>query len=245
MVPHAGWVFSGATAARVYSVLAETGGFETFLVFGAVHSWGTPKGAVYPEGTWATPLGEMEVDSELAEAVLREGADRVEENAPAHRAEHSIEVQIPFLQHLFPGARLCAINVPPGLDAPEVGRAAARACRELGRNAAVLASSDLTHYGRRFGFAPKGAGEDAHTWMKEVNDRTFLQGVLSLDSRSVLSSAAADHSACGSGAVAAAVAAVESLGASKGVLLEHTTSHEIMPERSPSDFVGYGAVLFV
>jgi AmmeMemoRadiSam system protein B len=245
IAPHAGWSFSGPTAARVYDALRRAGDFDTFLLFGAVHTWGVGRAAIFPEGAWLTPLGEARVDAELATAAAERAGRRAGPDAGAHTAEHSIEVQVPFVQHIFPQARILPVAVPSGEDAPAVGTACAEAARALDRRPAVIGSTDLTHYGPRFGFAPQGAGEEAHAWMKDVNDRTFLDRIVTLDARGALSAAAENHSACGAGAAAAALAAARVLGAEKGELLEHTTSHEVMPERTASDFVGYAAVIFL
>jgi len=104
VVPHAGWMFSGPTAAKVFKTLALAARPEVFVLMGAVHQWGVGAAAVYDEGAWATPLGEIAVDSELAEAILSAAGKLAGASRSAHEGEHSIEVQLPFIQVLSPGA---------------------------------------------------------------------------------------------------------------------------------------------
>jgi hypothetical protein len=239
IAPHAGWAYSAETAAHVMAALADEDP-ETVVLFGAVHMWGIPGAGMYASGAWRTPLGDLEVDAELAQAVLVE--TRFVRDAPAaHAQEHAIEVQLPFIKHLLPTARILPIAVPPIAEAPEIGRAVARAVLQLGRRAVALASTDLTHYGPRYGLAPAGVGQTALDWTHE-NDRRVLALMASLDAEGVLREVKAHQNACGAGAVAAALAYAQEMGATEGLLLHYTTSHEVMPLGQARDLVGYGAV---
>jgi len=101
IVPHAGWVYSGRTAMHLFKALLQGKHPETVLVFGAVHTPGVPGPSVYSSGVWRTPVGDVSVDAALAQALL--AADgRFADRPAAHADEHSIEVQIPFIQMLFP-----------------------------------------------------------------------------------------------------------------------------------------------
>ena len=166
----------------------------------------------------------------------------------AHGGDHAIEVQLPFLLEMLPGARFVPVAMPSAVPGYAVGESAARAVRSLGRKAVALASTDLTHYGPNYyAFAPKGVGEAAHRWSKEVNDRRILDRILALDARGAYEAGEEDSSACGPSAAAAAVAFAKTLGAKKGVLIEHITSWERAKheEGEPTDFVGYAAVVFI
>ena len=245
IVPHAGWAFSGATAALVFHSLSACESIHTFLLFGAVHRpIAAAHAAVSGEEAWETPLGKAAVDDELAQALVDASEGFVERVPAAHQGEHSIEVQLPLIQTLFPDARICPVAVRPSTGATAVGRAAAEAARSLSRDVAAVGSTDLTHYGGRYGFQPKGAGEEAHRWMKEQNDSAFLDRLLAFDGPGALEHASRNSSACGAGAAVAALACARALGAEKAALLEHTTSHEIMPERTAENFVGYAGILF-
>jgi hypothetical protein len=242
VVPHAGWVYSGPTAGWLYAALQAQEAPETVVLLGAVHRWGVPGAALYGAGQWRTPLGGLRVDEELAQRVLRLSEGRIMERPQAHAEEHSLEVQMPFLAALWPAVRILPIAVPPVADAPEVGRIIAQAVRELGRRAVAVGSSDLTHYGPRYGMTPAGVGERGLRWAKE-NDRRLLDLVVQLRAPEVLEEARVHHNACGAGAIAATITYAQALGATQGTLLHYTTSYEARPDgRTPSDLVGYGAV---
>jgi len=242
IVPHAGWTYSAATAAYVFAALADAEP-ETVVFFGAVHMWGVPDASVYAAGAWRTPLGDVVVDAELAQAIM-EDTKFVHNEPAAHAQEHSIEVQLPFVRHLLPSARIVPIAMPPIAESVTVGRAVAQAVQRLGRRVAVIGSSDLTHYGPRYGMTPAGTGEAALEWAHD-NDRRVLALVETLDAEGVLREVRAHHNACGAGAVAATLAYAAAAGATRGVLLDYTTSHEVMPMGEPRDLVGYGAVALV
>lgn len=242
IVPHAGWAYSAETAAYVMAALADEDP-ETVVLFGAVHLWGVPGAALYGGGAWRTPLGDIEVDVELAQAILVESHFVVDE-PDAHAREHAIEVQLPFLRHLLPRARIVPIAVPPIAEAPEIGCAVARAVRQVGRHVVALGSTDLTHYGPRYGHAPAGEGQAALDWTL-ANDRRVLALIEQLDAQGVLREAKAHQNACGAGAVAATIAYAREAGATSGLTLHYTTSHEVMPLGQARDLVGYGAVALV
>ena len=112
-----------------------------------------------------------------------------------------------------------------------------------GRRVAVVASSDLTHYGSRYGFAPAGGGEAGLAWSKD-NDGRLVERALEFDAPGVLEEAATRHSACGAGALAAAISATRALGASDATLLHQTTSWEVRPIGAMDLTVGYASILF-
>ncbi len=244
IVPHAGWDYSGPTAAKLFGAIRSQFAPQTFVLFSAMHRWGATRPAVYARGAWATPLGEAQVDDDLAQAVLEEGAGLLVDAPEAHAGEHSAEVQIPFIQHLFPDARILPILVPPSEQAVAAGEAVARAVADANREIVLVGSTDLTHYGVQFyGFAPAGVGEPALTWAM-ANDQRVIDLMLTMQAEAIVPEAEAHHNACGGGAAAATVAAARALGAQKGVLLEHTTSHHVMGLGPAANFVGYAAVAF-
>lgn len=244
IVPHAGWTFSGPIAAKVFQSVNVKASPATFLIFGAVHSWGVgQKACMFAEGAWRTPCGTSEIDEELAQKVLQAAPDVVEARESAHSQEHSIEVQIPFIQYLFPGAKILPIMVSPGRQAAGLGQQLGKMLSEQEQAVCVLGSTDLTHYGPRFGFTPYGIGQQALERMKE-NDQRIIDLATGMQAENVINEAEEHRNACGAGAVAATVAAAKELGATRGYLLEHTTSQDIMPERQASDFVGYAGIVF-
>lgn len=244
VVPHAGWIFSGYTAGRLYAALAAQEPPQTVVLFGAVHSWGVRGASLYGEGRWRTPLGDISIDDALAQAVLQEGRGLVVNRPEAHATEHSIEVQVPFVQYLFPEASILPISMPPLPEAQRVGRAVARAVKALGRKAVAIGSSDLTHYGPRFGLTPAGVGQRGLEWLRQ-NDARLLDLVVQMRAEEIVPEAERRLNACGAGAIAAAIAYAAEIGATRGVLLHYTNSYEVMPSSPPTDIVGYGAVALV
>ncbi|MBN2312468.1 MAG: AmmeMemoRadiSam system protein B [Sedimentisphaerales bacterium] len=247
IVPHAGWTFSGSLAALAFSAIRQQHEkVHTFVIFGAAHSYFGRSPALCNRGVWETPLGEAAIDEELADILLSKGA--AISDASAHAQEHSIEVQVPFIQYLFAGAKILPILVPPTEKAIVLGKKVGEMIAEDEQKKIMcLGSTDLTHYGPRYGFIPQGTGEKALAWAKDVNDKTFIDLALKLDAASLLANAAENGNACGPGATAATVAAAKVLGCQHGLLLAHTTSNEIMHERmgtTSTDAVGYAAMIF-
>jgi AmmeMemoRadiSam system protein B len=246
IVPHAGWTFSGQLAALVFAAIKQTHEkVNTFVIFGAAHGYLGQQPALYEAGRWITPLGEVTIDEELAEQVLAEQA--AVSDTQAHGSEHSIEVQVPFIQYLFAGAKILPIVVPPAEQAIALGEAVGDIISKAQKKIICIGSTDLTHYGPRYGFTPMGTGRNALQWASEVNDKEFIDLALKLEAESLLTSAAENSNACGPGAAAAAVAAAKKLGKTKGLLLAHTNSNEVMLRNmgtSSADSVGYAAIVF-
>ena len=243
LVPHAGWAYSGRTAARTFAALAAGGSPDSVVLFGAVHAWGVARPSIYRRGSWETPLGDVDVDEGLADAVLKQTGNQMADDPRAHAEEHSLEVQLPFIKYLFPEAGIVPIAVPPTEHSALLGERVAQGVQASGKVVYVVGSTDLTHYGPRYGHAPAGVGPGALLWARE-NDRRLLDRILALQVEEVVTLARREHSACGAGAIAATAAAARQLGARRGVLLEYTTSYDVHPAGAPAEFVGYAAVVF-
>ena len=247
IVPHAGWTFSGSLAALVFlAIKQQHEKVHTFVIFGAAHGYFGQSPAVYDTGSWITPLGEVAIDEELADAVLSAGP--VVSDASAHRAEHSIEVQVPFMQYLFPGAKILPILVPPRGQAVALGTSVGNLInKDEHKKIVCIGSTDLTHYGPRYGFTPMGVSADALKWADSVNDKKFIDLALKLEPERLLASAAENCNACGAGAAAAAIAAAKQIGKTEGLLLAHANSNEVMLRKmgtASADSVGYAAIVF-
>jgi AmmeMemoRadiSam system protein B len=247
IVPHAGWTFSGSVAGMVFSAIRQQHEkVHTFVIFGAAHGYYGTSPAVYDRGSWRTPLGEAAVDEDLADAVLSSGT--AVSDPAAHDDEHSIEVQVPFILYLFAGAKILPIIVPPTKQAITLGTETGRIIDGFtDKKIVCIGSTDLTHYGPRYGFAPMGGGTDGIRWAHRVNDKKFIDLALALEPEGLLNSAAENCNACGAGAAAAAVAAAKKLGKTKGILLAHTNSNEVMLSkmgRTSTESVGYAAMVF-
>lgn len=247
IVPHAGWTFSGTLAAMIFQAIRQQHEkVHSFVIFGAAHSYfgGTP--AVYDKGFWATPLGDIPIDEELAEEVLSSGP--AESDSSAHRNEHSIEVQVPFVQYLFAGAKILPVLVPPTVQAITLGDNLGRIIQKNRQKKIIcIGSTDLTHYGPHYGFMPRGLDQNALKWAETVNDKKFIDLALGLEPQELLAGAAENHNACGPGAAAATIAAAKKLGSKKGTLLAHTNSNKVMQQKmgtTSADSVGYAAIIY-
>lgn len=255
IVPHAGWVYSGTLAAAVFEAIAHPAGRPSassapaaatpraIILFGAVHVWGVRKTAIYPAGAWHTPLGDAEIDTDLAREIAERLGDLADTSAQAHADEHSIEVQVPFVQTILPDVRIVPIMVPPGPDAARVGERLGDLLVDRPDIVAV-GSTDLTHYGPRYGFTPKGVGPHSLRWVREENDRRMVDLILKGRAEDVVPEYQNNQNACGPGAIAAAVAAARTRGRASGRLLAYATSLDVRPERTAQDFVGYAGVVF-
>jgi hypothetical protein len=244
IVPHAGWVYSGETAALGISAVGAWHP-DVIVVFGAAHGHDRNAASLFGSGAWRTALGEVEVDEQVATELSR--CAHITACEDVHFGEHSIEVQLPIIQYLMPAVRIVPISVPPGPHAAAVGQFCGRVAKESAVRVAFLGSTDLTHYGPVFWFEPHGHGEAGIRWAKEVNDRRFVGLIQSCAAEAVVAEAATHHNACGAGAVAATMAAMRELGATRYVELRHTCSAEVMRlgERDPLNSVGYEAGVFL
>jgi MEMO1 family protein len=239
IVPHAGWVFSGTVACNVIRHLAAAEPPDTVVVYG-MHL--PPDGANYimAEGGWETPLGVLEIDAELAGELVAE-FNFVVETARRFVRDNTIELQLPFIRHFFGDVRLLPMGVPPAPATLTLARQVAAKAAALGRRIKVIGSTDLTHYGANYGFAPRGSGPEALAWVKNENDRRIVEAMLRLDPETVIQEALTHHNACCAGAAAAAIESGRRLGADSAHLLAYATSYEKSP--GPS-FVGYAGILF-
>ncbi len=249
VVPHAGWMFSGPVAARVLKEVAAKGKPEALVMFGAVHRWMGHEVAVYPTGAWHTPLGDVEVDESLAHEILRHAAEvgmgeRVIASKSAHEAEHSLEVQMPFVRHLLPNCKVVPLAVPAEAFAPDVGRLVAEVVLGLSTRAVAVGTTDLTHYGPSYGFEPEGRGAPGLKWAREVNDQRMIDLLVAMDDNAILEEARSHSNACGAGAIAATVAFSSHCGATKAVVLEHSTSQDVVRGQGGEDAVGYTGLVF-
>lgn len=239
IVPHAGWAFSGATAGKVFASLKLSGKTGTFIVLGAAHRHMRNDPVIMNSGAWETPLGDAEIDFDLATRIIDDFPE-IQVSADAHEVEHSIEVNIPFIKQLFPDSKIVPIIVPPGPDCAKFGATVGKLADEAG--AFVIGSTDLTHYGAEYGFSPKGAGDQALSWVKNTNDKRFIDLACEMRADEMVDESRRHFNACGAGAASASTAAAKTRGAAKGHLLEYVTSHDVMPRGKASMFVGYAGI---
>jgi len=246
IVPHAGWICSGAIAGETIAAIAAAArDVEIVVVFGAVHTPAPVAAAVLDSNdAWMEPGATSAVAAELRRELAGSGRGFVVDDR-FHAREHSVEVVLPMIQAAWPAAKVLPVEVPVLLDAMEIGRIVARRAITSGLRPVYLASSDLTHYGPNYQFAPAGVGPAAMQWTKD-NDRRLLQILTDMTPERIVPEVMARRSACGPGAIAAMMAACMEHGAKCATVLRHATSFEtlaaVAPQR-PDNAVGYAAVV--
>lgn len=226
VVPHAGYMYSGHVAGAVYARLALP---ERFIILCPNHTGMGQPLAIMSEGTWDTPLGEAVIDHEIA-LELRNTDRHISEDAGAHRAEHALEVQLPFLQVLRQSFRFVPIAVGVGSYEPlaELGEAIARVVAAHEEKILIIASSDMNHY-----------EPDAIT---RVKDHKAIEQMLKLDPRALFDVVVnEDISMCGYGPAVAMLTAAKRLGAQLAEVVKYATSGDISGDRDA--VVGYAGVI--
>lgn len=228
--PHAGYVYSGAVAANGFYEISSLD-FDNVVMVGPNH-YGIGSGvATMRSGSWETPLGQVQVNSEWAmEVAKRSGIIDFDEQA--HSRDHCLEVQIPFLQYISQKFTIVPIilimqDINTAFD---VGKAISDTMAERQDKTILVASSDFTHY---------EPNEQAHR-----KDGELIKAILSLDVNkfyAVLERL--DVSACGYGAIASIMVAAKNLGATKGELLKYATSGDVTGYTGA--VVGYSSIVFV
>jgi hypothetical protein len=235
IVPHAGYIYSGQIAADAYRQVMGRD-YDTVVILGVNHTTGDFSGvSIGDYSAFRTPLGSIPVDEEISSALLKEDNDIVR-SRKVHEREHSIEIQIPFIQLLFPKAKIVpAIIHPPEYDlCVRFGQALAKVLK--GRKALIVISSDLSHY-------------PAYENAAKADGRT-LETIALLDSARIppvmreLDAPNLETRACGEAAIIAGVTAAKALGAQRAVIAGYANSGNVsIGDRSRT--VGYGAVVFV
>ena len=226
VVPHAGYMYSGHVAGAVYAHLDIP---ELCIVMGPNHTGLGHPLSIMSQGAWETPLGAATIHSELAVALLERFPVLIDD-ADAHRKEHAIEVQLPFLQAKQPNFRFVPIAIGTlRYEALEgLGRAIGDVVSALGEHALVLASSDMNHY-----------ESDAIT---RVKDQKAIEKILGLDPRGLHEVVTSeDISMCGYGPTVAMLTAAKHLGATKAELVKYATSGDVSGDREM--VVGYAGMV--
>ncbi|HXE98579.1 MAG TPA: AmmeMemoRadiSam system protein B [Dongiaceae bacterium] len=223
--PHAGYVYSGAIAGKVYSRIAIP---DTVLIIGPNHHGTGAAAALYPDGEWSTPLGPVQINSRL-NALLLKHTPYIQSDSIAHQLEHSLEVQLPFIQYLRPDVTVSALCLCHGDHAPlrDIGAGIAAAIREYGDDVLIVASSDMTHY------------ESADSAL--LKDRQALDRVLALDGKGLLEVCQRQGiTMCGVVPATVMLEAALGLGANRAEMVAYGTSGDVTGDNR--QVVGYAAV---
>jgi len=226
IVPHAGYIYSGAVAGAVYRRLELP---RRAVILCPNHTGRGEPLAIMSEGAWRTPLGDVTIDTELA-ASLKATMPQLDEDPEAHRFEHALEVQLPFLQLLKPGIVFVPIAIgTSNFDAlTALGNAIAVCLSNLSDPALIIASSDMNHY-----------ESDSVT---RVKDHRAIDQILALDPRGLYDTVREGNiSMCGYGPATIMLTAARRMGATKAELIRYATSGDVSGDRDM--VVGYAGIV--
>jgi AmmeMemoRadiSam system protein B len=227
LVPHAGYVYSGHVTGAVLGRIALP---RKTIVLGVRHYPRGDSTAILSSGAWRTPLGDAPIDEPLADA-LRKECPLLHEDSVAHSGEHSLEVQLPFLQVLAPGFAFVPVSLGTVRfeSLVNVGEAIARVLENAKESVLLLTTSDLNHY-----------EDDATT---RIKDRKAIDQLLALDPRGLYDTCRNENiSMCGLGPAVAMLTALNTLSAKKPELVKYATSADVSGDRSA--VVGYAGMIF-
>ncbi len=223
IVPHAGYLYSGPVAAHAYKELADDGRVETAIIIGPNHTGYGPPVSIWAKNAWSTPLGEVAVNEDLAQQLM---GGIVKADETAHLYEHSVEVQLPWLQHLYGKVRI----VPITMMAQDLETA-----QELGKtismyaaNSIIIASTDFSHY-------------ESHD-ITTGKDKAMIESITNLDEGELYQRRESlNCTMCGYGPVAVAIIAAKAMNARKPELLKYATSGDTTGDFSR--VVGYASMV--
>ncbi len=241
IVPHAGYIYSGPIAAHAYHQLATHGFADTFIILGPNHT-GTGTGvSLMTKGSWQTPLGDIPINTELA-TQLHTGI--IDTDTTAHIYEHSLEVQLPFLQHIAQQHQTTFDIIPicmmmQDIDtAQEIGHILAHTIQQTKKYIVMIASTDFSHAGFNYHtMPPENQRVDEYA---NSQDQKALQPIINLQPQELIQTVQTHNiSMCGYGPVAAILTAATQLQATTVNLLKYGTSYEVHPSTS---CVGYAAL---
>jgi AmmeMemoRadiSam system protein B len=226
IAPHAGYIYSGAIAGEVYGGVIVP---DDVVLIGPNHTGLGKKASVMSKGEWETPLGAVKINEALASDIIK-GSRLFSDDETAHLAEHSLEVQLPFIHESNKGSCIVPITVMHASykDCEDMGNAIAGAIKAYKKDVLMIVSSDMNHY------------EPQETTMEK--DSLALSAIFRLDAKGLLQvTEERDISMCGVIPAAIAIIAARALGAKKASVVRHSTSGD-----TSGDFkhvVGYAGVL--
>ena len=230
IAPHAGYIYSGPVAAHTYHEIAEDGFPETFIILCPNHTGMGSGVSTMNKGSWETPLGLADIDSEFADLMIQ-NAKIIDSNPDAHIKEHSAEVQLPFLQYFNTDFQFVPVTMwmQDIETSTEIGNSIQKTASELGRDVVVIASTDFTHY------QPQNVAQ--------TQDMQVIDAIKAMDEKLMINRVAQlNVSMCGYGPVAATMVAVKKMGAKNCEVLKYATSGDTTGDKS--SVVAYASAVF-
>lgn len=226
--PHAGYMYSGPVAANGYAKLAADGSPENFIILGPNHTGQGSGVSILTQGAWETPIGITKIQTELAEGIQKSNSI-LDIDEASHTHEHSIEVQLPFIQFLYgeqPKFIPICMMMQDLQTSREIAKSIVDQCR--GKDYVIIASSDFTHY------------EPQETATRK--DRSAIDAILKLDDEGLNDLGESNRvTMCGYGPISVLIATAKLLGDAKPELLAYKTSGDITQDKSA--VVGYSSIV--
>lgn len=226
IMPHAGYVYSGYVAGLTISKVMLK---KTVIILGTNHTSTGERFSIMTEGKWATPMGEVKIDVEIAESILKEST-LLKKDMLAHMYEHSIEVELPFMQYLESDVKIVPIVVSQGslTEYQKLGEEIASGFQKVGRTGLFMASTDMTHY----------ESEEA----AKQKDRLAIDAILAMDEEKLFNTVRQkDISMCGIAPTCTLISLCKKLGATKSGLVKYQTSGDTSGDYS--SVVGYAGMI--
>jgi AmmeMemoRadiSam system protein B len=230
MVPHAGYMYSGPVAAHSYYKLAEDGFPETFVILSPNHRGLGSAISTMLEGEWETPLGNIEIDTKFARKLM-EDTGIIDHDPSSHVQEHSLEVQIPFLQYFSEDFKIVPVSMwMQDIETSyDLGKSIKNIAEALQKDIVVIASSDMTH--------------DMPQNIANQNDSYVLDAIKAMDEKLMIKRIMERNvTMCGYGPVTSTIIASKGLGAQEAQILKYATSGDITGNLNA--VVGYAAAMF-
>lgn len=224
--PHAGYIYSGAVAGAVFSSIVLP---DLYVILGPSHHGTRSFFPIMTKGSWQTPLGDVPIHEDLASAILR-FSPLIEEEERAHALEHSLEVQLPFIQYFkkdFAIVPICVSHQADFESVEELARAITSALKDFGQDFLLVASTDMSHY--------------VSQEVAREKDFLAIERILALDARGLYTTVREeDISMCGYQPTTATLLAARSLGATRAELIRYQTSGETTGDYT--EVVGYAGL---
>jgi len=225
--PHAGYIYSGKTAGKVYSNVKSP---DTAIIIGPNHhGYGEPY-AVDTNDFWETPLGKVSINKEIAQNIL-DKSKYLQEDSVAHMQEHSIEVQLPFLQFINPDIKIVPIVISSYHDSNpwyEIGYIIGNILQQSKKELIIIASSDFTHY------------EPAQ--QAKQKDMYAIEAIIDLDADEFLKRISENNiTICGFAPIVSAIIASRAAGAKRAVLIDYSNSGKVSGDMQ--EVVGYAGII--
>lgn len=224
--PHAGWMYSGKVAGEVYSRLGK---YETYIIIGPNHTGLGAEVSIYSEGIWKMPMGDVPVDAEIAEGIIKT-SEFAKSDTLAHSREHCIEVQVPFIQYF--NSKVNIVPIIMRTDSLEIcydiANSITTAIKKSNKKILIIASSDMSHY-------------ESYEYAKK-QDELAIDMILKLDAQGLVKTVLQHGiSMCGVFPTAIMLTVAKSLGAKQSSLIKYATSGETSGDCDA--VVGYAGII--